>query len=119
VKDANYTRGYRDEVTYLNQRMIAILDRILADSDTPPIIILQADHGHDLASADDRMKILNAYYLPDDGQSLLYPAITPVNSFRVIFDRYFGGNFDLLKDRSFFSYYQTPFEFKYVPNSCK
>jgi hypothetical protein len=118
VNGADYTRGYRDEVVYLNQRMIAILDRILADSPTPPIIIVQADHGHDLASPDDRMKILNAYYLPGDGKSLLYPTITPVNSFRVIFDRYFGGNFDLLKDRSFFSYYQAPFDFKYVPNSC-
>ncbi len=119
VDDAAYTRGYRDEVTYLNHRMIAILDRILEDSATPPIIILQADHGHDLASADDRMAILNAYYLPGDGKSLLYPTITPVNSFRVILDRYFGGKFELLKDRSFFSYYQTPFEFKYVPNLCK
>jgi len=119
VDDAAYTRGYRDEVTYLNHRMIEILDRILETSATPPIIILQADHGHDFASADDRMAILNAYYLPGDGKSLLYPTITPVNSFRVIFDRYFGGKFDLLKDRSFFSYYQTPFEFKYVPNLCK
>jgi hypothetical protein len=119
MDDAAYTRGYRDEVIYLNQRMIETLDRILADSTVPPIIILQADHGHDLASADDRMAILNAYYLPGDGKSLLYPSITPVNAFRLVFDRYFGGSFDLLKDRSFFSYYQTPFEFKYVPNSCK
>jgi len=119
LDDAAYTRGYQDEVTYLNQRMVEILDRILADSATPPIIIVQADHGHDLASADDRMAILNAYYLPGDGKSLLYPSITPVNAFRVIFDRYFGGKFGLLKDRSFFSYYQMPFEFKYIPNPCK
>jgi hypothetical protein len=99
--------------------MIAILDQILSDSVTPPIIILQGDHGHDLASPDDRMAILNAYYLPGEGESLLYPTITPVNSFRVVFDRYFGRNFGLLKDRSFFSYYQAPFEYKYVPNSCK
>jgi hypothetical protein len=119
VSNADYFRGYRDELAYLNSRLIGVLDRILTDSAVPPIIILQADHGHDLASADDRMAILNAYYLPGDGKDLLYPTITPVNSFRIIFNHYFGGQFDLLKDRSFFSYYQTPFEFKYIPNLCK
>ena len=116
---ATYKRGYADEVAYLNQRVLAILDQILAESPTPPIIIIQGDHGHDLASPDDRMNILNAYYLPGGGEGLLYPTITPVNSFRVVFDRYFGGNLDLLKDRSFFSYYQKPFDFKYIPNPCK
>jgi hypothetical protein len=116
---ATFKLGYSAEVTYLNHRVMAVLDRILSDSTTPPIIIIQGDHGHDLASPDDRMDILNAYYLPGGGESLLYPTITPVNSFRVVFDRYFGGNLDLLKDRSFFSYYQKPFDYKYVPNLCQ
>jgi len=119
LDDATYIRGYRRELAYLNQRMQGILQKILADSSVPPIIILQADHGHDLASPDTRMEILNAYFLPEDGENQLYSTISPVNSFRLIFNRYFGGKFDLLKDRSFFSYYQTPFAFKYVPNECK
>ena len=38
-----------------------------------------------------------------DGKEFLYPEISPVNSFRVIFNRYFGAKFELLPDRSFFS----------------
>ena len=42
--------------------------------------------------------ILNAYYLPDVDKSVLYPSITPVNSFRVIFNLYFNTDFELLPD---------------------
>ena len=48
-----------------------------------------------------RYEILNAYYLPGDGAESLYPTITPVNSFRVILDKYFGENFPLLPDVSY------------------
>ncbi len=93
VDNAAYTRGYRDEVTYLNQRLIEVLDRILADSIVPPIIILQADHGHDLASADDRMAILNAYFLPGDGREPAVPNHYPgqrfSGGFRPLFRREF------------------------------
>lgn len=116
---ATYTQAYRSEVDYLNGRMQEILQRLLADSAVPPIIILQADHGHDLASPQDRMAILNAYYLPGNGIEQPYPGITPVNTFRLIFNRYFGGQFPLLEDRSYFSYYQQPFAFQSIPNLCK
>jgi len=60
------------------------------------------------------MAILNAYYLPRGGQDLLYENISPVNSFRLIFDYYFGGNFGLLEDGSYFSSYQQPFDFTLI-----
>ena len=31
----------------------------------------------------------------------LYPSITPVNSFRLVFNHYFGTNFDMLADESY------------------
>ena len=49
----------------------------------------------------DAWGILNAYYLPGIGQGDLYPTISPVNSFRVVFNQYFGGKFPLLPDLSF------------------
>jgi hypothetical protein len=45
--------------------------------------------------------ILNAYLLPGAGNVLLYPSITPVNSFRVIFNAYFDTGLPLLPDRVF------------------
>jgi hypothetical protein len=46
-----------------------------------------------------KYRILNAYFLPGVSQDLLYPSITPVNTFRLVFDLYFGTAFGLLPDR--------------------
>ncbi len=45
----------------------------------------------DLSIADLKQKfgILNAFYLPDVDNDILYPTITPVNTFRVVFNLYF------------------------------
>ncbi|NOR89466.1 MAG: hypothetical protein GQ524_04345, partial [Anaerolineales bacterium] len=51
----------------------------------------------------ERQAILNAYYLPGKGPDELYPAITPVNSFRLIFNAYFEGEYEMLEDRLFFT----------------
>jgi len=106
---------YRDQVTFINSRIELAVQEILRVSKTPPIIILQADHGLDgpLAS---QMAILNAYHLPDGGDQLLYDTISPVNSFRVIFNYYFGSSYDLLDDVSYYSRHADPFDFTLVPN---
>jgi hypothetical protein len=64
-----------------------------------------------------RMKILNVYYLPgvDEG---LYATITPVNSFRVVFNHYFGQAYEMLDDISFYSAYDIPYNYTIVPNTC-
>ncbi len=62
------------------------------------------------------MKILNAYFLPGGDQRSLYPSISPVNSFRVIFNTYFEADYPLLADRSYFSTYQDPYNFTVVPD---
>ena len=104
-----YVEGYRNQIQYINHRTLQMLQEILLASPTPPIIILQGDHGPKagIASQSGRMAILNAYYLPGGGDNL-YATITPVNTFRVIFNHYFGGQFELLPDISFFSTYQKP-----------
>jgi hypothetical protein len=107
--------GYPDEIAYLNTRMIQIVKTILQQSKTPPVIIIQGDHGWDDKN---RMANLNAYYLPNGGSQRIYPTITPVNSFRIIFDQYFGGNYNLLEDRSYYSSETRQFDFKLVPSNC-
>jgi len=64
-----------------------------------------------------RQWILNAYYLPGQ-QDRLYPTISPVNSFRVIFDAYFGGKYDMLEDVSYFSPVPNLYDFSEKPNHC-
>ena len=48
-----------------------------------------------------KMRILNAYYFPDGDPTKLYPSITPVNSFRTLFNMYFNAQYPLLPDKSY------------------
>ena len=47
------------------------------------------------------MRILNALYLPGQTTAPLTPEMTPVNTFRIIFNRYFGTDMELLPDRNY------------------
>jgi hypothetical protein len=118
LNEADYQVAYRDEVIYLNQRILTFVQDIINNSATPPVIILQADHGRAKSSPEIRMRILNAYYLPGSKNQDLYPQITPVNTFRVIFNQYFGGQYELLEDKSYFSIYEQPYQFEEIPNLC-
>ena len=108
--------GYIDQVTYISQRILELVEDIIQESETPPVIILQGDHGLRHIPAE-RVAILNAYYLPGGGDQMLYPSITPVNTFRVIFNYYFGAAFGVLEDRSYFSTYEMPFDYEEVLNN--
>jgi len=112
-----YTKGYTNQLTYLNQKTLEAIDTLLAESDTPPIIILQGDHGPWMQPKDRRMWIFNAYYLPEHNDEL-YSTITPVNTFRLVFNAYFGGNYDMLEDVSYFSPVPKLYDFSEIPNKC-
>jgi hypothetical protein len=112
--DYSSKEAYVGQIKYVNKRVIEVVDNLLANSAQRPIIILQADHG--MRWRLDRKQperntpqiykecfsILNAYYLPDCDYSQFYDSISPVNTFRVIFNHYFGTEFELLKDGSYF-----------------
>ncbi|HEX9333645.1 MAG TPA: hypothetical protein VF896_17265 [Anaerolineales bacterium] len=109
---------YRDQAVYISNRMMEIVPKIIANSTTPPIIVIQGDHGPTVPSSPQaRMRNLNVYYLPG-ANAPIYSTITPVNTFRIIFNAYFGQNLELLEDVSLYSDYTDPFNFKVIPNSC-
>jgi hypothetical protein len=120
---AEYLTGYRDQLIYTNQLVLEMLNAILAQSPEPPVIILQGDHGPgaylewtslENTCWNERMSVLNAYYLPGVDDPGLYPAITPVNTFRVVLNAYFGAKIPLLEDRSFASTDARPYRFQDV-----
>ena len=106
---------YRDQVMYVNKRVKVVIDEILSQSSEPPIIIVQADHGacygRYLPNIAARMSILNAYYFPDQNYKALYEDITPVNTFRVVLNSYFGADYELLEDKSYHSSTDLPYLF--------
>lgn len=116
--------AYPNEIVYLNKRVTALARSLIEKSATPPIIIIQADHGWDPRY---RLQILNAYYLPGGGDKMLYSEITPVNTFRLVFDYYFGAQYGLQEDASYFSLGENwpqygikarPYQLTPVPGSC-
>lgn len=109
--------GYTNQMTFLNTKLLEMIDAILAESKTPPIIILQGDHGPWLQPNPEHFFILNAYYLPGH-ETELYPTISPVNSFRLVFNDYFGGKYDMLKDKTYFSPVPKLYNFSDVPYPC-
>ncbi len=117
-------QAYIEQVRFANQQMLDTVDAIRSASTTPPVIILQSDHGSWTGRFDgnppladvmrERMSILNAYLVPDSVRELLYPTITPVNSFRAIDKGLFGESIALLPDRSWYGVDDSTLE-PYVP----
>jgi hypothetical protein len=90
--------GYLNNIRFINPHILDVVKTILRISSTDPIIIIQSDHGSDFV---DRTKNFAAFYLPGEGEAVLYQSMTPVNTFRLIFDAYFGADLPLLPDRSY------------------
>jgi len=117
--------AYIEQLVFVNTKIMAAVDRILENSDVAPIIVIQSDHGPllDGVSEDDyiraRMCCLNACYLPNGGDRLLYDSVSPVNTFRIIFNSYFHTNQPLLEDRCYFSRFVQPYGFVEVTEEIK
>lgn len=112
---SNPEQAFVNQIKYLNSRIIPMLEEIIERSDIPPIIIVQADHGGFYISNDDRMKILNAYFLPPNVEEITYDQISPVNTFRLLFNQEYGADFDLLDDVSYYSSSGKPYIFTVIP----
>jgi hypothetical protein len=112
-----YQKGYVNQAQYLNKNMLEAIDTIVANSDTPPIIIIQGDHGPWLQPTSKRFWNLTAIYFPDH-KDKLYSTISPVNIFRLVFNTYFGGSYDILEDVSYFSPVPKLYDFSQVPYPC-
>ncbi len=108
--------SYKDQIVYLNTRLPQMLRQIIANSARPPVIILQSDHG--FPADDQKIKILDAFYLPGGDPSAIYPSISAVNTFRVVLDQYFNAGLGLLEDRSYRLLSDSPHRLKAVENLC-
>ncbi|MCR4305718.1 MAG: hypothetical protein NUV73_01380 [Candidatus Daviesbacteria bacterium] len=112
-----WMENYLNQLQCTNIKVKITIERVLENSPTKPIIIIQADEGpmpmkypvpFDLAwskASDETIRekfpILNAYLLPDLKENPIYPTITPVNTFRVIFNNYFNAKYPLLEDKNY------------------
>ncbi len=105
---------YRDYILFANGKIRSLLDTLLVDSERPPIVVIQADEGFRYNAESNKERyakpgymelhygVLNAYYLPGvEATDYVYDDITPVNSFRAVFNAYFDTDFEMLEDENF------------------
>jgi hypothetical protein len=109
--------GYLNQVKFVNQKLKQIITTIIEESSIPPIIILQGDHGLKSEIKNwnhptdeefhNRLSIFNAYHIPTMNE-LPYENITPVNSFRIIFNELFDEQLEILPNLSYWQYDEAP-----------
>ena len=113
-------QAYVDQLAFVSRRILETIDDILARSEEVPIIVLQSDHGPQVLGVEDRnhvrarMCILNAYLFPDQAYDESYNRITPVNTFRIILNQYFGQELPILDNQMYFSIFRRPYDVQEV-----
>lgn len=113
-------KKYLEQLTCANSKIKKLISAILSNSKNPPVIIIQSDEGPykvdemnlngeqidwtkvSKEAIKTHLNILNAYYLPGYDYKKLYPNISPVNSFRLVFNHYINTDLKLLQDRNYF-----------------
>ena len=113
--------AWKRQFEYTNSRLKSFIGGLLAlPEDKRPIIILQADEGHrfSVKATDEgedkggfdwrtatpeqleiKFGIMNAWYVPGGVDLGLDPKMSAINTFPVLFNRYFGLDYKMLPDR--------------------
>ncbi len=107
------TELFLGQLEFTNKKMKSVIEKLI-DTNTPPIIIIQSDHGmRGAAYANNEYDInlkkfnnLKAYYFPEKGRNIEFETTTNVNSFRVLFNLYFDEQYKLLEDKIYIVGYE-------------
>ena len=96
--------SYLIQLQYINKEIGNFIQELMRSGNKKKIIIVQSDHGPWIKDDsiqtvyEARSRILNAYYIPYSFRNKLYSSITPVNSFRIIFNGLFLDSLPMLPD---------------------
>ena len=124
--DWNIKTQFMHQIQFTNKKTIEFIDKIL-ENEKRVIIIIQSDHGSAFdtnlqnPTEDDisqRLSNLNAIYFPDEKhREILTDERTNVNTFRIVFNSYFGSNYDIVEDKIYWGFTtKKPFWVKDVTN---
>ena len=117
----NWKPGNREVIAqykFVNSKFLEMIDTILEESQNPPVIVFQADHGSTHIDGDKDFRFLvhiapyAAYHLPDT-YSISFPKpFTLINTFPLLLNEIFETKYVQNVDRLFDSplQYKAPFE---------
>jgi hypothetical protein len=122
--------AYTSQLECLNGLVLATVGRLLRDSKTPPVILLQGDHGtavrgHVIKTdrspaveqvpasvAWERFGAFGAYFLPNGGRRAFGDTVTVVNVLGNVLRYYFGARLPREPDTQYLSVEPDPFRFR-------
>ena len=116
---------YIQQVQFANKKTIEVIENIL-ENNKNVIIIIQGDHGTAWEtnwmdpSKDDawqRLRNFDAIYFPDEDKRVqLNDDRTLVNTFRIVFNSYFGSDYEILENKMYWGWNAKPYHFEDVTN---
>ena len=117
---------FMQQTQFANKKSIEFVDKIL-ENEKQSIIIIQSDHGSSFGvnlqdptddDAFQKLSNLSAIYFPDEKhRKMLTDDRTNVNTFRTVFNAYYGSNYEILEDRAYWGLsFKKPFWFKDMTN---
>lgn len=116
--------GYTAQLQCLNRLLLAMVTKLIAESEIPPVIILQGDHGtafleyssagnpltvHPTA-AGERFGAFGAYFLPEGGADDLGDTVAVVNVLGHVLRRYLSADLPSEPDEQYLSIDLWPFD---------
>jgi len=115
-------KAHIDQLKFANKNIRILVDTILSQNNNS-IIIIQGDTGSAFSGAwgnpsedliIERMSNLNAIYFPNGNYEAFSEYVTPVNSFRIVFNEFFDASYTLLEDSMYWSTNNKPYSHKDV-----
>ena len=115
---------YLQQVLFVNKKTIETVENIL-EHDKNSIILIQGDHGTawgEGVTSDpseefvwQRLSNFDAIYFPDEEKRVqLNDNRTLVNTFRTVFNSYFGSDYEILDDKMYWGSNDKPYNFEEV-----
>ena len=102
----NREEAYISQLKYCNKILEKMIRSSVKKNNRERVVVIEGDHGFgyhdDPKKAEREFSNLNALYFSDLDYQGLYPTISPVNTFRLVLNKYFCFNLPLLTDSCFF-----------------
>ncbi|WP_133176907.1 sulfatase-like hydrolase/transferase [Terrimonas sp.] len=101
--------GYTEQILFTNKLIKEIMAVSKSESNRPRIVIIEGDHGYRGStprkeSREAQFMNLSSFYFSDGNYQLLFDSISPINTFRIVLNKYFQQQLPILKDTSIFVY---------------
>lgn len=116
---------YLAQLKFISNQTLPLLKKLIKNSPKPPVIILQSDHGpgsifgtrnkwksnYSQSAVAERSGILYAVLLPDKNYQQFTDNMTPINTYSILFNQYFGENNELLPNKTYYTSYDEIYGF--------